>query len=690
LAWLAGSSFGSFAFVFLLFSRFMAISHPFAIDWLTTLKTALFALGFLPPFYFIGKTLTALFYWNRERIGKLYAADLFGASLAAFATPMMFHFLDLPYLIFTCLLGMTAVFLLFLPRRRLQFFAAFCAIDLAMLGALVFLEGAYDLSAAVSATPAQTVKEIMHRWNEFSRVSLLRIRDEAARETSFRIIHDNAESNVFVDPYDPENPDAARRFDKRISLPFLFQRDVNDVLVMFAGAGRQMLQFYAESGGRARVTGVEINPLCREFAERARALRRFRLAEFYSQPNVNLVTEEGRCFLENDRTKYDVVYVASDAATSQIKTGHSRKYLDTVEALRAYLDHLCDGGLAMFHCMPSGHRLLALHAVAKERGWGRLDDKIILLSPRLESCDYLVVSPSGFSPTETGLIRELWAADIQHLPGYTRNNPRVMSLLLGQETDALRLVTDDSPFIQRIDVDHYRLFPQLGFLKNMNYYKSWIKITTLVLIAVVIAGIVGGLYWKRAPMPPAGLMLYLAITGVCYMFCEIAYIARLELFMGAPLYSMALLLTIFLMTNAAGSWLYNRLQDRLPMTWIPLVVAGIVLATAEAFKPMTANWLGLPLALKILLVILVTAPTGLCLGLFYPSVIAALARGGRESAVPVTYAVSTLSSVAGASYAMTAIVNFGFTSLIRQAAIGYAALTVLMVAGGLAARRLAR
>ena len=45
---------------------------------------------------------------------------------------------------------------------------------------------------------------------------------------------------------------------------------------------------------------------------------------------------------------------------------------------------------------------------------------------------------------------------------------------------------------------------------------------------------------------------------------------------------------------------------------------------------------------------------------------------GCRAAVPATYAVATLSSVWGASWAMTAVTNVGFSAVILIGAAGYA------------------
>jgi len=78
------------------------------------------------------------------------------------------------------------------------------------------------------------------------------------------------------------------------------------------------------------------------------------------------------------------------------------------------------------------------------------------------------------------------------------------------------------------------------------------------------------------------------------------------------------------------------------------------------------------LPLKILCVALSVVPAGTFLGMFYPFGVERVVEAGRRAAVPATYAIATLSSVWGASWAMTAITNLGFSAVILMGAAGYA------------------
>jgi hypothetical protein len=132
------------------------------------------------------------------------------------------------------------------------------------------------------------------------------------------------------------------------------------------------------------------------------------------------------------------------------------------------------------------------------------------------------------------------------------------------------------------------------------------------------------------------------------------------------------LLALFLGSNGFGAYLQDRRRVfRGPATLVLPAVAAIawgVLATHLC----NAWLLSLPLPFKILCVALCVVPAGTFLGMYYPFGVARVVEAGRPAAVPATYAMATLSSVWGASWAMTAIANLGFSAVILMGAAGYA------------------
>jgi len=681
-------SFLSFVLVFLLFSRFtslLPITHQNIIDWIDPIKTAIFSGLFIFPFYFIGKVFTILFTRNRDAIGRLYGIDLVGAALGCFITPIFFHFLDLPHLISFSLITITLITLYVGKNYSPQSVLKFLTVNVIVLGTIIYLEGNYDLGKTISRlAEGASVREKAHKWNEFSRVSLLHIEEKG--KSYYRIIHDNAESNVGIVPYRMSKKRSHEKRPDWMSIPFLFDRKTDDILVMFAGCGKQMVQFNDYSAGKSNITGVEINPLVKKFAMDVRELTAFRMEKFYSLPNINLVIQEGRYFLDNKREKYNVIYVGSDAATSMFKTGHSRKYLDTYEAMRAYMDHLEEGGFIIFQAQPAIHKIEAFKRLFIEDGRNDFSECVIVLSTEWDRADFLIVSPVPFTSTERETILKHFRGNIYYMPGYEKNKGFAKALVLEQSLDAKELVTDDRPYIRTIDFDNYEIFPATKKLGNNRYYRSWIKITTLAFLLVVLLLIIFALHLTKTQMPPVYMTTYLIITGFCYMLVEITFIARMELFLGSPLLSMSLLLCVFLLSNGLGSRYFDNLNKRLNTDFLPLIATAIIFITLYAMGPVITRLIGWPLFVKIPITIIMIAPTAFCLGLFYPYVVTWLNERNKVQTIPITYGLSTLSSVAGATYAMTMIINFGYTMIIYQAIIGYIILFVITKSLGRFAR----
>jgi hypothetical protein len=206
------------------------------------------------------------------------------------------------------------------------------------------------------------------------------------------------------------------------------------------------------------------------------------------------------------------------------------------------------------------------------------------------------------------------------------------------------------------------------------YATSWIKVFTILLFGVVSVAVMAfvGLRRGRERRVPWLWVLYFFVAGVSYMCVEIGLIAKAELFLGSPLYAVAVILALFLAGSGLGAYLQDRLRVfRDPVTLVLPAVAAIAWGVL-AMHLCNVRLLSLPLPLKILCAVVCVVPAGTFLGMFYPFGVERVVEAGRRAAVPATYAMATLSSVWGSAWAMTAITNLGFSAVILMGAAGYA------------------
>ena len=95
-----------------------------------------------------------------------------------------------------------------------------------------------------------------------------------------------------------------------------------------------------------------------------------------------------------------------------------------------------------------------------------------------------------------------------YMSGYERNKPEAEQVVFSKLHKNKRLVTDDRPYIRILDFDNYNLFPSIKKLTDNRYYRSWIKITTLIIVLVVLLFIVSAFYLTKTEMPPMYITSY--------------------------------------------------------------------------------------------------------------------------------------------------------------------------------------
>ncbi|MEZ4238616.1 MAG: hypothetical protein R3F59_21190 [Myxococcota bacterium] len=659
--------------------------------WMAALRTCVYGLVFLPPYVAFGALLAAAFGRAGDRIGRLYFFDLAGAGLGCAIVPLMRTWTDLwptLVLLLACCVGLFAV----APRSRAALAGAVAAWGvLAVLAAagLAFRDHPNPELLARSVLRQYSdngIVEVAVRWNQIARTALMKARPNGP----YAIVQDNGVSNVILRPWDREaTAEEALATAHHHALAWKLGRSPKSILVMFAGIGRDLMVLDTLAEGEATLTGVELNPDVVNYQHHP-AAKRLGIEAYLAQPGRTLVNQEGRHFLDVDRGTYDLMYVANNGALSVNRTGHSRKFLDTCDAMGEYLDHLAPGGLMVFVVQPIDEKIPCFRKLFAERGLGDATDAMFVFGwPRNDVIDSLVVAPQGLSQADVATLRGIigsWDTGEQILwdPLVRRGPPRIHHLMTA-DLDTLRLVTDDRPFTRPIVLSKLDLFPTEASLRDPEYVAAWLKLFTVAFFLVVCTGIAsvahlaGGAH-RRVPLAWIG---YLFASGIGYMCVEIGLIAKTELFVGNPLYAVALNLATFLVASACGAALQDRYRERTtPAVLAALAVGGVVwgLLAARACN----TWLiGVPLPVKALALALAVFPPGMALGAFYPYCVARLVGEGRADAVPMSYGLTTLASVLGSSFAMTAIINLGFTRVIAIGVLGYVVASSIAFARGL-------
>jgi hypothetical protein len=197
------------------------------------------------------------------------------------------------------------------------------------------------------------------------------------------------------------------------------------------------------------------------------------------------------------------------------------------------------------------------------------------------------------------------------------------------------------------------------------------------LLLVARRAVVGAPLTRVAP-----LLLYFACLGYGFMMLEIPLMQRFILFLGYPIYALAVILFALLLFSGLGSLASSRFGGAaLPRVLLAIIVlaAGYVVGLPHLIEPL----MGLPIVAKVAVTVLVLAPLGLVLGMAYPLGIGRLTQVGT-GLVPWAWGLNGALSVVASVLATYLGSRFGFSVAMWSGVAAYAAgLGCVMLASGL-------
>ncbi len=499
-----------------------------------------------------------------------------------------------------------------------------------------------------------------------------------------------------------------------------------DVLVLGAGGGEEVLR--ALYHGAGKVTAVELD---KHMAELVMTEAGDFSGRLYGRAEVDLHIAEARSFVARSAARYDLIQLAlvdsfSAAAAGVVALNESTLY--TVEAFEAYLDRLKPGGLlavTRWLKLPPRDSLKLVATVAEaleNRGVKDAAARIALIRGCKTST--LIVKHGPLADTDLAAIRTFAAErafDIAWLPGLAEAEANRFNkldaphfylgarALLGEGRDeifgdykfALKPATDDRPYF--FNSFKWAALPELldlGAGGGLAHVEWGYVILTATLVQAALAGgvlILLPLWAGRAGRAAAGgagawgrarLVGYFLALGLGFMFVEMAFIQRFTLFLGHPLYAIAVVLAAFLVFAGLGSgyaerlvaWFEARTGWPLGATAIIaalVLIAGIYLGVLPVLLNALLPW---PEGARIALAVALIAPLAFVMGMPFPIGLARIAREA-EGLIPWAWGINGCASVVSAVLATLLAIHIGFAAVLGCAIFIYL-FAAAMFAGG--------
>lgn len=734
LTWIASAFAISVALSGLLLISTVVITTP-AAPVMTVIAWLKLILILLPPYVLAGMAISLALTRSPWPVGLVYGVDLLGAATGCLLVLALLTWIDaVSALMAVAAIGAAAA-ACFAAARRADHDSRAFHLPVARHPAFrnpVLLVALFAAIAAGNAAihPHGLVLTSVHnrletsapaavRWNSFSRIRAERPADEPPMmwgpsphmpEQQISQINMNIDGDAGTPLY---------RFGGNLAEMDFLRYDVTTLAyairrqgraaVIGVGGGRDLLSAYLF--GFRDVTGVELNPIFVDLL-RDRFREYNRLAEM---PGLRLFVDEARSWFARTTERFDLIQMSlidTWAATGAGAMSLSENGLYTVQGWQHFLNALAPDGVFTVsrwydpeNVTETGRLISLVMSALRQRGIQRPEEHVFLAGA--SNLATLIVSNAPFPAAELNAL----ASHVEELgfsillsPDQRGTAPVLRRIAAASTPEDYRALardfhldmsppTDDRPFFfnQLIltDPDSIRLAQRAvgGVVKgNLLATATVAIIVVLSAILVLCTMIVPALPTVREV--PGRLAwfgtVYFALIGLGFMFIEIGLIQRISVFLGHPVYGLAIGLFGIILSTGLGSLASERLPldngGRL-VTWACALAAYVALMSLW-FPALVLAFEGQDTLVRAAIALLAIMPPGFLMGFGFPAGMRLVNAIDRRP-TPWFWAVNGAAGVLAASVA----VGISITHSINASLWAGAACYLLLAPIGLALER---
>ena len=639
----------------------------------------LFMILFSVPFFLVGIIISAAFNAFASVAGRLYAADLIGASTGALLVVL--------FLVLTGGEGATLIVglisaiggAIFSRIAKNPKKTVVSLIFIAFAISLIFLNHVTQIFAIPTDPTAQKdlpiylrehpgSKIVKTEWNSFSRIDVVEGGTGGEGLVAKVFIDGGAGTNIIS--WDGNIESRQELSSWMQYLPFKMMQDPK-VLVIGSGGGRDVVASLVS--GSKDITSVEINPIIYEtvksYGDRA--------GNVYSHEYVRSYVDEGRSFITRSSEMYDIIYVPFVDTWASVSSGGlsvSENFLYTLEGFQQYYDHLTERGkIVTVRWLIDAPRFITTYAKLLEQNGipeDQLHRHLIMVTSDSYTHDpsvtMVIFSKSPFTDEEISFLSQSFSQYNYKpilVPGQVMREP-YSALLRGEVNldqfyDMFKTkvypVTDDNPYF-------------LSFEKPL---PRAVEVLLYASIGIVVIFLLVPFAWirrrrekeidaKKSEIGIATMIPYFAALGLGFILIELALLQKLILLMGNPTMTFALLLFTLLMSSGAGSLLSSRIAKSNMKNLVFVIggIAGLGILYVLFLPPIIYSTIAQPFEVKAAVSIAILAPIGFLMGMPLPTGMR-LIKVHRPDYIPWMWAVNGAFSVLGAVLAIALGILYG-------------------------------
>jgi len=205
------------------------------------------------------------------------------------------------------------------------------------------------------------------------------------------------------------------------------------------------------------------------------------------------------------------------------------------------------------------------------------------------------------------------------------------------------------------------------------YYVLYLLLAICAIMSLTC--ILGPLWvFERRGLEVAGsvpLLLFFACLGAGYMTFELGAMQVLNVYLGDPAYSLALVLAGLLVASGIGAALSSRFSgDVRVISFVTTIVAASIMLWLAWTSFFTGRTMQLPLVFRAAATLACLFPVGILLGIPFPTAVRALERRNRNF-IAWAWGVNGVTSVLASIVAIVVAMRLGFKIVVCIAAATY-------------------
>jgi len=670
---------------------------------------SLFCLVYAVPFFFSGLIVSsALTRWSALS-GKIYAADLIGASAGCFLVLGLFSLLGgTGTLFFSAFLSGLAALIFSWRQKSFSFLLWIWPAIPALLSFyppsfLQLVISPYKPLSAALLHPGSRLLET--RWNSFSRVDVV---DSPAVRTApgLSLRYPERLPPQIGLCVDAERMNALTRLSGEVrgkdefrflsalpaSLPYQLARPERVLIFDPMGGLDVLISLYHQ----VRETVVlETNPAV---VDLIRGTYASYSGNLYRREGVRVEIGDGRSFLRGKPAPFDLIVFPLTETLGASASGLSslrEDYRLTVEAFQDYLEALTPTGFmaVQLYLLPPPRSELRLVSVLQEafKRSGKAAGNH-LLAMRSWGTFSLFIKKGEILPAEIAALKsfcEKWRFDPVYYPGmpageanrYNRfpvpvyfsavqNLLRQEKLFLASYPFDLNPATDNAPFFHHVfrwghwkEIYHlagekWQILVEGGFLLPLVFLQALLLSFFFILLPAA---------WRKKELPFLGAphfrwILFFFAIGLAFMFVEISLIQKFILFLSHPVYAVSAVILSILIFAGLGSRISAFLHPRQSLKRMLPILVGLLILYAFLLSRILPFFQGWQLEARYFLSALLIAPLGLTMGIPFPAAIRLLGAQKPEF-IPWAWCANGCASVLGAILPVLIALSWGFQAV---------------------------